>query len=243
MRSIFLIFNFLCFGMTLLGQAIYQPRPQTDKSCPRIEAHEDTLFKTGGKSTSTGAIQGEVGTMVRSDKSGSPANSAVSGVVADQIMGKSDLGEMVPKAERSSASTFAVLDVQGKTLQVSDLKGKVLVVGFWQTTCGPSINLLNELVDYQAKGEKFNFAVWPVNMDDAQWSAIMPFANRNKKFFEKTHFYLPGIGATGPSVFMKVLPVLPALFILDKEGRIAFKMMGYEPNALVNALKKILVEK
>jgi peroxiredoxin len=158
-------------------------------------------------------------------------------------MGKSDLGEMVPKAERSSASTFSVQDVQGKTFQVSELKGKILVVGFWQTTCGPSINLLNELADYQVKGEKFNFEVWPVSMDDAKWSAILPFANKNRKFLEKTRLYLPSIGATGPSVFMNILPVLPALFILDKDGKVAFKMMGYEPNALVNALKKIITEK
>lgn len=222
MRSTMFTLSAFCFGITLLGQTIYQPRPQSDKSCPRIEDHEDHLFRNGGQGNSTG---------------GNP------GAVTAQIMGKSDSGEMVSKAERRSVSTFSVLDNHGKTLHVADLKGKVVVVGFWQTTCGPSLNLLNELVDYQAKGEKFNFEVWPVSMDDGRWSAVTPFINKNRKFFEKTRFYLPSIGATGPSVFMNVLPVLPALFILDKDGKVAFKMMGYEPNALVNALKKVLVEK
>lgn len=212
----------LLAATTLQAQATYQTRPASDPHCPRVEAHEDTLFRTGGQKNTTGGMAASV---------------------SPEVLGKSGAGELIPKEARESGAAFAVFDVAGTPLKAADLKGRILVVGFWQTTCPPSINLLNELVDFQAKGAKFGFEVWPVCLDDRKWATLTPFANQNRKFLGATRLFTPGLGEAGPAVFMKVLPVLPALFILDREGRVAYRKLGYEPNGLVAALKILIPER
>lgn len=212
----------LALGLSLQAQALYQPRPTSDAACPRIEGHEDAMFRKGGQYNTTGGIKG---------------------AVTDQVMGEASAGVLIPKAERQPGTAFAVYDSANKALPVTELKGKLVVIGFWQTTCGPSLNLLNELVDFQAKGEKFGFEVWPVCLDEGKWAALGPFLAKNRAFVGKTRLYMPGLGEQGPASLMKVLPVLPALFILDREGKVAYQKLGYEPNALVGALKKLIPEK
>jgi len=231
-----------CLGVTLLGQAMYQPRPSSDKSCPRVDAHEDTMFKTGGDPAPFAGLQGTTKPQIGASRPDGAPNTISGAVRKDQIVGSDDTGVRFAKEVRTSASAFGVADIANKTTSVADVKGKVLVIGFWDSACGPSVNLLQELVELQAKGEKYNFEVWPVCLNSDRWTTLIPFINRNKSFLEKTRIYLPGIGASGPSVLMNVIPALPALFILDKEGKVAFRMMGYEPKAAVNALKVVLKE-
>ncbi len=149
----------------------------------------------------------------------------------------------IPMGQRPSVAAFGVADKAGKITTVADLKGRVVIIGFWTTACDASCRELMEMADLQPKGEKFGFNVLPVNFDPERWQKVMPFIQKNPKFFEKTQIFLPGIGAQGPAVLAKVIPALPAVFIVDRDGNLAYAGTGYESNVLVENLKKVLVEK
>jgi thiol-disulfide isomerase/thioredoxin len=124
-------------------------------------------------------------------------------------------------AKRPLAPDFALEDIDGKKRRLSDLRGKVVLVNFWATWCPPcrrempSIERLSRIL----KGP--DFEVLAVNVGE----------NLDTVFsFTGTLDPVP----TFPIVFdrdsrvLKAWPVrgLPATFILDKEGRIAYRAVG-----------------
>jgi len=225
-----------------LAQAVYQPVPSGQKACPRIETRdEDTLKASASLSTSTLGPNAATGAGRTAPLTANTTAAATSAGGA-QILGKAEF-TLVPKGTRKGVEKFTVLDTAGKAKSIADFKGKVVVVGFWQTACEPSTNMMLEMAELQPKGEKFGFEIWPVNFDPERWQKVRPFIDKNRKFFEKTQIFLPELGAKGPSNFADVFPCLPAMFIVDREGKVAVSSYQYEPNALLENLKKVLVEK
>ncbi|HEX9909848.1 MAG TPA: TlpA disulfide reductase family protein, partial [Desulfatiglandales bacterium] len=49
------------------------------------------------------------------------------------------------------APNFMLEDISGKSLSLSQIKGKVVIVDFWATWCGPCLMSIPELVDLQEK--------------------------------------------------------------------------------------------
>jgi peroxiredoxin len=221
------------------AQATYQPVPSGEKACPRVEIRdEDTLKASSSLSTlSLGRTSPARVTPLTAN-----TTAAATSAGGAQILGKSEF-TLVPRGTRQGVEKFTVLDAAGKAKSIADFKGKVVVVGFWQTACEPSTNMMMEMAELQQKGEKYGFEIWPVNFDPERWQKVRPFVDKNRKFFEKTQIFLPELGAKGPSNFADVFPCLPALFIVDREGKVAVRSFQYEPNALLENLKKVLVEK
>jgi thiol-disulfide isomerase/thioredoxin len=124
-------------------------------------------------------------------------------------------------AARPQAPDFFLEDMDGKKHHLSDLRGKVVLVNFWATWCPPckrempSIERLSHIL----KGT--NFEIIAVNVAESL-DTVFSFTGSLDPI------------PTFPIVFdtdsrvLKAWPVigLPTTFILDKQGRIAYRVVG-----------------
>ncbi len=240
----------LVLPLALAAQDRYLTTSPGQPSCPRVDV-EDASVHPGSGAGQAAVPSKDPLTQAQVDaREGLPEpakniqNQPTSGPQegSDFFLLGTGKPQHLPLGHRPSAAAFSFTDKSGKTRSVGDLKGKIVIIGFWTTACDASCRELMEMADLQPKGGKFGFEVIPVNFDPERWAKVMPFLQKNPDFFKNTQVYLPGVGEHGPSVLSKVIPALPAVFIVDREGNLAYAGAGYEPNALVAALSRVLKE-
>lgn len=146
-----------------------------------------------------------------------------------------------PEPASSSASTLPVLgpapawsltDLEGKPVGAETLKGKVVVVDFWATWCGPCVHEIPGYVALQKKYAEKGLVIVGVSVDQRGEAAVKPFA-------KKMNINYPLAMAT-PEIVAAFgdLQSIPTTFLIDREGKIRHRKMGAMDS---EAYEKLLV--
>jgi thiol-disulfide isomerase/thioredoxin len=126
----------------------------------------------------------------------------------------------VGKEKTKAAYDFTLDQLDGQTLNFEDLKGKVVFVNFWATWCAPCV----------AEMPSIN-SLYEIYKDNPQVVFIMINTevkeDKVRKFIKKKSFTFP-IYFPNASMIPRVYESkgIPATFVLDKEGYIAYKKVG-----------------
>jgi thiol-disulfide isomerase/thioredoxin len=114
---------------------------------------------------------------------------------------------------------FAVRDLDGRSITSASLRGKVALINFWATWCGPCRAEIPDLVALQDK-YRDQLQVVGVSEDEASPDVVRRFAasyNVNYPIVMLT----PELEKVFPGV-----RALPTSFLLDREGRLVQKHVG-----------------
>ena len=116
---------------------------------------------------------------------------------------------------------FTLKDMNGAEVKLADLKGKVVLLNFWATWCGPCRLEIPWFVELQQKYADQGFRVVGISVDDPP-EALPPFA---KQF--KINYPLV-VGADRGDVQTAYGPIfgVPMTFIIGRNGRICMKHVG-----------------
>ncbi len=125
-----------------------------------------------------------------------------------------------PAVERRSAPDFALKDENGKTVHLSDYRGKVVLLNFWATWCDPCRIEIPWFVDFERRMKGQGFAVVGVSMDEDGWKAVKPFLS------ELSVNYRVLLGDDSVSQMYGGIDSLPTTFIIDRDGKIAATHIG-----------------
>ena len=117
------------------------------------------------------------------------------------------------------APEFKLAGLDGKPVTLAGSKGKVILVNFWATWCGPCRAEIPDLVELQKK-YKDRLQILGLVVDDEDLDAI-------KKFAARFGINYPVALATNDiRIQYGGIPALPTSFVLDSEGRVVQKHEG-----------------
>src|SRR2546423_3287148 len=114
---------------------------------------------------------------------------------------------------------FTVRDLDGRTISLASLRGKVTLINFWATWCGPCRAEIPDLVALQEK-YRDRLQVIGISQDEAPPEVV-------KRFAVEHHVNYP-VMMTTPEID-KMFPgigALPTSFIVDRESRVVQKHVG-----------------
>jgi cytochrome c biogenesis protein CcmG, thiol:disulfide interchange protein DsbE len=120
------------------------------------------------------------------------------------------------------APDFTLVDRQGKTWTLSELKGQVVFLNFWATWCAPCREEMPDMQKLYEKMPKDKFKMLAIlNNDDPTLA---------DKFAEKLGLTMPILDDQANTVGMKYgLTGVPETFIINKKGQVVRKYIGSEP--------------
>jgi len=125
-------------------------------------------------------------------------------------------------------SEFTLNDLEGRPVRLSSLKGKVVVVDFWATWCGPcrmSFPFLQKVCDkYRDNPAVVVLAIdcWERQPTPAQkLTAVKQFQSSNKYSWDVL------LDDKGEVATQYGVTGIPTKFIIDRSGMIAFKSIGF----------------
>ena len=136
---------------------------------------------------------------------------------------------------RKRAPDFSLKDANGKLVHLADYKGKVVLLDFWATWCGPCVVEIPWFTEFQRKYKDRGFEVVGVSMDDDGWKSINPFVRQKKVNYR----IVLGDDTTGD--LYGGLEALPTTFVIDRNGRIAAVHVGLTSRKdFEDAIEKLL---
>lgn len=136
--------------------------------------------------------------------------------------------------EQAPASQFVLLD--GSTISTAELKGKVVLLNFWATTCVSCVKEMPALASTYQKYQSQGFETVAVAMSYDQPSWVLNFAQSRRLPFKVA---LDNTGELAKN--WGEVRLTPTTYLLDKQGKIVKRFVG-EPDftALHDLIEKLL---
>lgn len=132
------------------------------------------------------------------------------------------------------AANFKLMTTDGKELKLSDFKGKIVLLDFWATWCGPCRRGIPDLVELQ-KQYKEDLVVIGISLDSQTKSDVIPFMKEFKINYQVVYGDAAVVKAYGN------IQSIPTSFVIDREGKIVDQHVGLMPKSVYEKeIKKLL---
>lgn len=138
--------------------------------------------------------------------------------------------ELMPKG--SAAPEFTLKNIAGKEVSLSSLKGKIVALDFWASWCGPCKLAMPHLQKLHEKYFDKGFVAVGVNCFEENSETAVKYIRDNNYTYECL--------LEGDEVAQKYLAkFIPTIYLLDREGKIIFSMLGFDED-LEKTLSKLI---
>jgi len=135
----------------------------------------------------------------------------------------------------SKAPDFKLKTSDKKDVTISGLKGKVVLLNFWATWCGPCVR---EIPDFQEVYEQYRskgFEIVGVSLDAGGWEKVTPFVAKMKMTYPVVMGDEAVVRAYGN------FNAIPTSFFIDKNGVVVKQVTGSMSKADLEAMIKKLL--
>jgi thiol-disulfide isomerase/thioredoxin len=134
--------------------------------------------------------------------------------------------EVCPANAKKANLDFTVTDMNGKAVKLSDYSGKVILLDFWATWCGPCRIEIPHFVELQKKYREDGLVILGFSVDDTV-DQLKPFA----KEFDMNYPVLVGLGRDDVQDAFGPIWGMPTTLLISRDGRICRKNTGIQGKA------------
>ena len=141
-----------------------------------------------------------------------------------------------PEGRRRPAPNFTLPDVSGKQVSLADHKGKVVLLNFWATWCGPCKREIPDFMEMKRDYAGRDFEIIGVSVDQDGVRKVEPFV-------KNTGINYPVlVDGNKISGLYGGVQSIPTTFVLDKEGRIVAQYVGLRDRKVFDDLAQALMK-
>ena len=132
------------------------------------------------------------------------------------------------------APAFSLTDITGKPLSLSEYKGKVVMLDFWATWCGPCRIEIPSFIELQKRYASQGFTMIGISMDDSPEPVV--------DFYKQLQMNYPvAVGNDRLGELYGGVGGLPTTFVIGRDGRIYAKHVGAtDPAVFEIEIKQLL---
>lgn len=146
---------------------------------------------------------------------------------------------MNAEMKRTLAPGFTLRDLSGNEVSLKQYKDKVVLLDFWATWCPPCRRSIPELVDLQKKYLDQGLVILGISTDDPRRTgdkSLLAF----KEHYKINYRILRADSSVTMDYFGTGSMAIPTLFIIDREGGVVTKIVGFQPGIVEKKVKNIL---
>jgi len=140
------------------------------------------------------------------------------------------------KTKITSVPDFTLTSLDGESITLSNLKGKVVLVDFWATWCPPCTASIPVLIDLYNNLNEKGLVVLGISIEEP--TTLM-------KYREKAQISYPILLGNNDVAKAYNVQYIPTMVIIDKKGRISKRQVGFAPelkSKLVSYVDSLLNE-
>lgn len=129
---------------------------------------------------------------------------------------------------------FTVINLKGDSVQLSSLKGKVFLLDFWASWCGPCRMSNKHLIKLYSKYKDKGFEIFSVSLDEKQ-------SDWKKAIAKDRITWMQGIDKGGWDALAAAkwqVDAIPASFLIDKTGTVV--AINLDKNELEVKIKELV---
>jgi len=129
---------------------------------------------------------------------------------------------VIPEIRGRPVAAFDLPDLNGRRFGPADFKGKIMLVNFWATWCGPCLLEIPWFLDFQKQYGPQGFQVIAINVLDPEGLKVI------KPFVEKHGMQSLNVllGSDATAELFGGFPGLPVTFLVDRDGNYYSKHLG-----------------
>ena len=148
-----------------------------------------------------------------------------------------------PLPAGTHAPAFSTTTLAGKPLSMRSLRGRVVLLDYWATWCGPCQMATPTLQALHKRYASRGLAVVGLSMDDSRSVAqVKPFM----RHFGMTYLVSASPLANEKAAMAYRVNGIPSQYLIDKRGVVRWSQSGYSPSEgqeLSLKIRKLLAEK